>query len=167
MEIIEEKINYDGKIDRVKCLLLRKSTKEVVLLYRISKKYKTDEFALPIGSFTIAYYYFDKPYNLYHWISPQGESLGYYFNIVKDVHMSNNVLYYKDLIIDILVDNDLTHHILDLDELPCPLEIFENGRVKEDIDKFLLDKKKKIDYFKNQSEKFISLGLQNLWDKNM
>ena len=50
MEIIEEKINYDGKIDRVKCLLLRKSTKEVVLLYRISKKYKTDEFALPIGS---------------------------------------------------------------------------------------------------------------------
>ena len=58
--------------------------------------------------------------------------------------MSNNVLYYKDLIIDILVDNDLTHHILDLDELPCPLEIFENGRVKEDIDKFLLDKRKRL-----------------------
>ena len=78
--------------------------------------------------------------------------------------MSNNVLYYKDLIIDILVDNDLTHHILDLDELPCPLEIFENGRVKEDIDKFLLIKRKRLIILKS-IRKIYLLGLQNLWDK--
>ena len=167
MEIIEEKMNYNGEIDRVKCLLLRKTTNEVVLLYRISKIYKKNEFNLPLGSFTIAYYYFNKPYNLYHWISPQGESIGYYFNIVKDVKMNNNILFYKDLIVDILVDNNLDHHILDLDELPYPLELFENGKVKLNIDEFLLNKKKKIDYFREQSKKFIALDLQRLWDENM
>lgn len=167
MKIIEEKANYDGRIDRVECLLLKKSAQEIVLLYRISKKYKTNHFSLPLGSFTIAYYYFDRPYNLYHWISPQGESLGYYFNIVKDVYLKENTLYYTDLIVDILIENDLSYHILDLDELPCSLEKFEDGNVKKNIDNFLLDKKEKIDYFKKQSKGYIDQDLQKLWDKYM
>lgn len=167
MKIIEEKKHYDGSIDRVECLLLKESIQEIVLLYRISNKYKTRHFALPIGTFTIAYYYFDKPYNLYHWISPQGESLGYYFNMVKDVYRNESTLYYTDLIVDIWVKNDLSHVILDLDELPCPLEKFEDGKVKQYIDKFLLHKKEKIDYFTKQSTKFIDKGLQCLWDKYM
>ena len=81
--------------------------------------------------------------------------------------MNNNILFYKDLIVDILVDNNLDHHILDLDELPYPLELFENGKVKLNIDEFLLNKKKKIDYFREQSKKFIALDLQRLWDENM
>ena len=167
MKIIEEKKHYDGHIDRVECLLLKESTQEIILLYKISKKYNTRHFSLPLGTFTIAYYYFDRPYNLYHWISPQGESLGYYINIVKDVYLQKNTLYYSDLIVDISIENDLSHSVLDLDELPCPLEEFEDGKVKKDVDDFLLEKDKKIDYFKKQSKKFIDKGLQKLWDQYM
>lgn len=167
MKIIEEKTHYNGQIDRVECLLLKESKTEIVLLYRISHTYKTQEFSLPVGTFTIAYYYFDKPYNLYHWISPDGNSLGYYFNIVKDVYMEKNTLYYTDLIVDILIKNDLSYTILDLDELPCPLEEFEAGRIKKDIYEFLSKKDKKIDYFKKQSKKYIDQGLQKLWDEYM
>jgi protein associated with RNAse G/E len=167
MKIIEEKTHYNGPIDRVECLLLKKSKQEIVLLYRISKNYNARHFNLPIGTFTIAYYYFDRPYNLYHWISPSGDSIGYYFNIVKDVYLKENTLYYTDLIVDILVKNDLSHYILDLDELPCPLEKFEDGKVKKYVDDFLLDKKEKIDYFKKQSKIFIEQDLQKLWDKHM
>lgn len=125
MRIIEEKIHYDGRIDRVECLLLREDEEEIILLYRIPREYKTQHMHLTPGTFTIAYYYMDKPYNLYHWVSPQGDSLGYYFNFVKDVYRKDGLLSYTDLIVDILVRNDGSHILLDLEELPCPLDEFE------------------------------------------
>ncbi len=163
MRIIEEKIHYDGRIDRVECLLLREDEEEIILLYRIPREYKTQHMHLTPGTFTIAYYYMDKPYNLYHWVSPQGDSLGYYFNFVKDVYRKDGLLSYTDLIVDILVRNDGSHILLDLEELPCPLDEFEGGRVKDAIENFLKEKDDLIAYFRQQSKDLVDQGSLELW----
>lgn len=163
MKIIEEKIHYDGRVDRVECLLLREDPRETVLLYKIPQEYRTKDIHLIPGTFTIAYYYLDQPYNLYHWVTPDGQSLGYYFNMVKDVYKEGNRLSYTDLILDIFVRNDGSHTLLDADELPCPLENFEQGRVKKYMEDFLNKKEVLIAYFSQQSQSLIQQGCFNLW----
>lgn len=163
MKVTEEKIRYNGEIVRVDCILLRQREEEIVLLYRIPREVQIKDVKIPIGSFTIAYYYFNKPYNLYHMVTSKGKVLAYYFNFVKDLTFKNNLLSYKDLIVDILITPDLRHYILDLDELPCSLDAFETGKVKKDIDEFLQVKEEKINYFKKQTKSLIDSGSIELW----
>lgn len=165
MWITEEKVHYNGRVDRVECLFLREDPSEIVLLYRIPRDYQGEHFHLPAGTFTIAYYYFDRPYNLYHWVTPQGTSIGYYFNMVKDVYREGNLLSYRDLIIDIFVRNDGSHLILDIDELPCALESFEDGKVQDSIKAFLRKKAALVSYYRAQSQSFVKEGCFNRWPK--
>ena len=58
---------------------------------------------IPIGSYTIAYYWKDRPYNLYIWRDNEGKYLGSYFNIVRNTYMADTLVSFEDLIIDILV----------------------------------------------------------------
>jgi len=86
---------------------------------------------IPKGSYTIAYYWKDRPYNLYVWRDIKGKYLGSYFNIVKNTQIKDEVVSFEDLIIDIMVLPNGEYFILDEDELPEPLGNFEGGYVKE------------------------------------
>lgn len=86
---------------------------------------------IPKGSYTIAYYWEDRPYNLYFWRDHRGNYLGSYFNIVRNTVISDGMVSFEDLIIDILVLPNGEYFILDEDELPDSLEKFENGSVQK------------------------------------
>ncbi|NLY80549.1 MAG: DUF402 domain-containing protein [Lysinibacillus sp.] len=85
---------------------------------------------IPVGSYTIAYYWKDRPYNLYFWRDKEGNYIASYFNIVKNTKFEENIVSFEDLIIDVLALPNGEHFILDEDELPEGLESFENGSVK-------------------------------------
>ncbi|NEX80349.1 DUF402 domain-containing protein [Bacillus thermocopriae] len=92
---------------------------------------------IPVGSYTIAYYWEDRPYNLYFWRDKDGNYLASYFNIVKNTKFEENVVSFEDLIIDVLALPNGEYFILDEDELPEALERFENGSVKRSLETLL------------------------------
>ncbi|MCM3457201.1 DUF402 domain-containing protein [Heyndrickxia oleronia] len=143
--IIERKIRYDSSIVEHSCLLLNSNQQKVVLFHRIAQSFtmktSNNQLTIPKGSYTLAYYWCDRPYNLYIWRDLLGNYLGAYFNIVKNTYVKDRVLSFEDLIIDVLVFPDGQHYVLDEDELPESLDRFENGFVN----KALVDLQNSID----------------------
>ncbi|WP_442857541.1 DUF402 domain-containing protein [Bacillus sp. mrc49] len=134
-EMIERKIRYDSLIVDHHCIRLAADEDEVVLFHEVNDSFtmNTPETELTIskGSYTIAYYWRHRPYNLYIWRNKQGQYVGSYFNMVKNTSILDKLVTFEDLIIDILVLPDGDHFILDEDELPVPLDVFENGSVQQ------------------------------------
>ncbi|GKU84128.1 DUF402 domain-containing protein [Niallia sp. NCCP-28] len=133
-KIIERKIRYDSKIVEYKCTLLKAQEQNVVLFHIIEDSFtmiaNQNKLTIPTGSYTIAYYWVDRPYNLYFWRDNKGKYLGSYFNIVKNTYINDKMVSFEDLIIDILAFPNGEYFILDEDELPESLEKFENGSVQ-------------------------------------
>lgn len=116
-------------------MLLTVQNQSAVLFHIIedtfTMKANQAQLTIPKGSYTIAYYWEDRPYNLYFWRDHKGKYLGSYFNIVKNTLISDRMVCFEDLIIDILVLPNGEYFILDEDELPESLEKFENGSVQQ------------------------------------
>lgn len=133
--IIERKICYDSTVVNHNCRLLKAEFQKVILLHRIEESFSMlagqKEVTIEKGSYTFAYYWLDKPYNLYFWIDAKGNDLGAYFNIVKNTTVTETMVSFEDLIIDILVLPNGEYFILDENELPKPLEQFEDGYVQD------------------------------------
>ncbi|MFE4813911.1 DUF402 domain-containing protein [Peribacillus simplex] len=140
-EIIERKIRYDSLVVEYNCLLLKAKNQHVVLFHEIMDSFTMKagpvKLTIPIGSYTIAHYWKDRPYNLYIWRDNQGNYLGSYFNIVRNTYMEDKLVSFEDLIIDILVLPGGAHFILDEEELPVPLEHYESGSVKQALNSLL------------------------------
>ncbi|MDR2992579.1 DUF402 domain-containing protein [Bacillus cereus] len=134
-EIIERKIRYDSTIVDHNCLLLEKQSQSIVLFHEVQYSFtmatNDTKLTIPKGSYTIAYYWENRPYNLYVWRDIEGNYLGSYFNIVKNTQIKDEVVSFEDLIIDIMVLPNGEYFILDEDELPEPIGYFEEGYVKE------------------------------------
>ncbi|UYX55194.1 DUF402 domain-containing protein [Bacillus thuringiensis] len=135
IEIIERKIRYDSTtVDHV-CLLVEAQPKKIVLFHEVQYSFtmtaKETKLTIPKGSYTTAYYWENRSYNLYIWRDKIGHYLGAYFNIVKNTHIREELVSFEDLIIDIMVLPSNEYFILDEDELPEPLVQFESGYVKE------------------------------------
>ncbi|AMM93103.1 hypothetical protein UP17_11755 [Peribacillus simplex] len=140
-KIIERKIRYDSVVVEHDCLLLKSQNQNVVLFHKVMDSFTMvagpTKLTIPIGSYTIAYYWKDRPYNLYIWRDYEGKYIGSYFNIVKNTDMTDKLVSFEDLIIDIMVLPDGDCFILDEEELPVPLEQFENGSVKQTLNSLL------------------------------
>lgn len=137
-EIIERKIRYDSTTVEHTCLLLEKQLRSIVLFHEVQYSFTMNthdsSLTIPKGSYTIAYYWEDRPYNLYIWRDKNGMYVGSYFNVVKNTQITDEVVSFEDLIIDIMVLPNGEYFILDEDELPEPLEGFEGGYVNEALD---------------------------------
>ncbi|MGD6958762.1 DUF402 domain-containing protein [Rossellomorea aquimaris] len=135
--IIERKIGYDGKSVEHHCRLLKAGVEDVVLFHKIEGAFtmttNQSSLTIPEGSYTLAYYWKDRAYNVYIWRDHRGEYLGSYFNIVRNTNVNNEVVSFEDLIIDVLVFPDGIASVLDEEELPVSMEEFENGYVLEEL----------------------------------
>lgn len=135
--IIERKICYDATIVEYPCALLQANRKHAVLFHKIQESFSmvTEQATLtiPVGSYTLAYYWEERPYNLYIWRDKNGQYLGAYFNIVKNTSITDDLVTFEDLIIDVLVFPNGDWYILDEEELPVALDQFENGDVHQSL----------------------------------
>jgi predicted RNA-binding protein associated with RNAse of E/G family len=134
-KVIERKICYDTSIVEHTCRLLRRDLKQLILLHKIERAFtmmvNQREVIIPKGSYTFAYYWENQPYNLYFWKDEKGNNLGSYFNLVKNTTVTDDMVIFEDLIIDMFVFPNGEFFMLDEHELPEPLNEFENGFVRE------------------------------------
>ncbi|MFO1443275.1 DUF402 domain-containing protein [Bacillus sp. Bva_UNVM-123] len=136
--IIERKIRYDSTVVDHNCWLLKSEGHKIMLLHKIEESFSMmmdqKEITIQKGSYTFAYYWVDKPYNLYFWRDSNGNYVGAYFNIVKNTIVTEKMVSFEDLIIDIFVLPNGDYIILDEHELPEPLQQFEDGFVQNALD---------------------------------
>lgn len=118
MNVLEVKRRLDGSVRTYPCEAVQADPDHAVLLYRLPGQGKVADLALPAGTLTLAYYWADRPYNVYHWIAPSGGTLAYYFNLSGPVTIGRERLEWEDLEVDVLVTPDGRVQILDEDAVP-------------------------------------------------
>lgn len=135
IEIIERKIRYDGTTIDHACLLIEAQQDKIILYHEVQYSFtmaaNDKKLTIPKGSYTVAYYWGNRPYNLYVWRDQDGGYLGSYFNIVKNTCITDEVVSFEDLILDIMILPSGEFFILDEVELPKSLEQFEDGYVEK------------------------------------
>ncbi len=167
--ILEKKIRYDRSVEEHRCLpLILTDNKEAILYHKIKQSFvmTTGDFTLEIlkGNYTVAFYWRDRPYNIYVFRNKKHQVTGMYINIVGRTKISPTEVSFEDLIIDIVIDSKGNFAILDEDELPESLEKFKNGSVKLVLENLLADLTQLTHQIINRSEVIIrehKLYIQN------
>ena len=118
MDVLEVKRTLGGGVRTYPCQAVEMTGDRAVLLYTLPQPGRVADLVLPAGTLTIAYYWADRPYNIYHWISPEGETLAYYFNLSGPVFFTHDTVEWEDLEVDIMVTPDGRARVLDEDRLP-------------------------------------------------
>ncbi len=103
--------------------LLLEPAKRAVLRYVLDREWTVGDPPLHLrpGMLTIAHYWIDRPYNVYHWLDA-GRTLAYYGNVGETTEITQAVVAYTDLVVDVLLHPSGATEILDEDELPAHLE---------------------------------------------
>lgn len=118
----EIKHKFDGSTKCFKCLPVHVSDDEVVVIYEMKRKVLVEDVVLPAGSLTFGYFWSNRHYNVYHWVTKTGETLGIYFNVCDEINIGQDSVSWRDLIIDLLVTPNGSCRVLDTDELPQNLD---------------------------------------------
>lgn len=129
MEVLEVKRTLDGAVHTFPCVAVEMTPCRAVLLYAIPTGRRIADVELPAGTVTVAYYWADRPYNVYHWVTPAGETLAWYFNVSGPVHIGDGRVEWEDLEVDVLVTPDLRVQILDEDRLPIALAASQRAAI--------------------------------------
>lgn len=120
--ILEIKTSLDGTVQEFDCIVAARAQDHVVIRYRMVKDHNLHGIPLHAGELTFGYFWFDRPYNLYHWVRTDGATAAWYFNIGSVTHFDGTVLRWRDDAIDILATPDGNVRVLDEDELPVDLD---------------------------------------------
>lgn len=118
--MVEIKRTLDGKIIEYAAEpLVVDDNERVVLLYRIdiAEMVAGGRITLPAGTLSFGYFWFDRPYNVYHFIYA-GETLVHYINIGRFRSLSATELVWDDCAVDVLAFPDGSVEVLDEDEVP-------------------------------------------------
>jgi predicted RNA-binding protein associated with RNAse of E/G family len=121
--IVERKIRLDGTTEEFACeRLLLEPGKRAVLRYELDRDWNVAGIiVVPKGSLTIAHYWSDRPYNVYHWVSPDRRTIAYYCNVVASTSIAEDVVSYEDLVVDVLIETSGAATVLDEEDLPPDL----------------------------------------------
>ena len=121
--ITERKTRLDGSTTEFVCEpIVLEPGKRAVLRYVSDREWAIadTDIRVPAGTVTIALYWADRPYNVYHWLVG-GRTLAYYCNIVTDTQIEPDLVAYTDLVVDVLLRPSGAADVLDEDELPHDL----------------------------------------------
>lgn len=120
-EILEVKSRLVGPDETFECHAIAIEPAFAVLLYVSTEPRAVAGLTLPAGTATLGTFWCDRPYNVYHWLRPSGETIGYYFNVADRTQIDERRLSWRDLIVDVLVLPPADVRVLDEDELPPDL----------------------------------------------
>jgi hypothetical protein len=119
MQVLEIKRTLAGETKSYACRAAELTEDRAVLLYTLERPGTVGGLTLPAGTLTVAYYWSDRPYNVYHWIAPDGVTLAYYFNLSGPPRIGRARLEWEDLEVDVLVTPDTRARVLDEDRVPA------------------------------------------------
>jgi len=118
---IEKKLTLSGRVYLFECELLLLNSDLGVLKYIIDREYAIDGIKLQPGDITHALYWVNRPYTLYIW-HLTGDRVVHYFNIADRISLQPREFVWRDLAVDIVIDDGRHVRVLDEDELPDNLD---------------------------------------------
>ena len=84
--------------------------------------HQLEDLLLRKGTLSLGYFWENRPYNAYHWVGDNQQTLALYFNICDSTHISTEQVAWRDLTVDVLITPDQRCRVLDEDELPDDLD---------------------------------------------
>jgi len=151
MRFLEIKHTLDRKRYEYLCTLLEKEEGRAILLYVLEKPGQVAGVHLPAGTVTIGYFWTDRPYNLYHWIHPDGTTIAYYFNLADHTAIGEDRLSWRDLAVDILLTPEGSVRVLDEGDLPSEIDPALREFIQETTSALLRDVPRLIQQFEEKS----------------
>jgi predicted RNA-binding protein associated with RNAse of E/G family len=128
--ILEIKRTLDGREKRFDCAVLARTPTHLTVLFVSTEPMDVHGVVLPAGTVTFGHFWTDRPYNVYHWLDPRsGETLGTYVNVADQTTIDDDVLAWRDLVVDVLVAPGRALAVLDEDELPGDLPAELRARI--------------------------------------
>lgn len=121
--IIERKTRLDGSVSEYRCeRLLLEVDRRAVLRYTMDREWVIGDTGIVLrpGQITIAHYWSDRPYNVYHWLDG-ARTIAYYCNVASDTIVREDVVGYTDLVVDVLLRPSGETIVLDEEDLPPDL----------------------------------------------
>jgi protein associated with RNAse G/E len=109
---------YDGSIRKSWiCEVVEKLEDGIVAVGRFDADVNHSDLGIiRRGTLSYEYFWLDRWYNIFRFVTADGSFRNYYCNICMPPEFSNNVLDYVDLDIDVVVDPDFSYRILDRDD---------------------------------------------------
>jgi predicted RNA-binding protein associated with RNAse of E/G family len=117
---VEVKRTLDGKVVRYPAQpLLVESGVRAVILCSIDEPEVVagGRITLEQGTLSLGYFWFERPYNVYHWLYG-GKTLMHYINIGRFHSLNDSSLVWDDYAVDVLAHPDGRVEVIDEDEIP-------------------------------------------------
>lgn len=121
--MIERKTRLDGSVSEFVCEPMRIEPGRRAVLRYVSDRERAiagTPLRVPVGTVTVAHYWVDRPYNVYHLLTG-GRTLAYYCNVATETTVAPDLVAYLDLTVDVLVLPSGAVTVLDEDDLPDDL----------------------------------------------
>lgn len=101
------------------CQLLYHGGNRVILSYLSDRPwtFQMASVSIPAGTLTLAYYQEELPYILWKLVGPDEHLIGYYIHLCDNVHIGDDTVAYRDLLLDVWFFPDGSYRLLDEDEL--------------------------------------------------
>ncbi len=104
--ILEIKRRLDGSRVEFNCQgCLVRPGRHAAVLYRLDRDWHFPQVGLtvPAGSISSGFFWETKPFNLYHWMTPAGETIGDYFNLAAETVITHSTIEWLDLVLDFCI----------------------------------------------------------------
>jgi predicted RNA-binding protein associated with RNAse of E/G family len=125
-EIREIKTTLQGQQQEFRCRVLARTGAAVgdavTVLFISDREYRVADLELPAGTITFGHFWSARPYNVYHWLTPEGRTLALYFNLSADTVIDETTLRWNDLAVDVLARPGVPPEVLDEADLPDTLD---------------------------------------------
>ncbi len=117
--IVERKLKPDGSVREYPCDLLHLDSRLAVVQFVMTRGGAIfgTPIKIPPGSTSYGYFWANRPYNLYRMLRPGGTVIAHRFDALMDVQLGDNVISYRDLVLDWWVAPDGTLIEEDREEL--------------------------------------------------
>jgi predicted RNA-binding protein associated with RNAse of E/G family len=153
--IREVKETLAGERREFHCTLVSLAADEVVVGYRSPIGGIVADVSLPAGTLTLGYFWAARPYNAYHWLAPDGATLGLYFNVSDRTRITAQRVAWRDLVVDVLVTPDGRCRVLDEDELPVDLDVALRHRIESTRDALRQNHERHLEELETRSRALI------------
>lgn len=120
--IVETKRTLLGTEKSFPCRVLERTPDALVVLFISPRAYQVAELQLPAGTLTFGHFWVERPYNVYHWLTPGGATLAHYFNLADQTVIGADHFSFRDLTLDLLSRPGRPPEVLDHHELPADLD---------------------------------------------
>ena len=137
--IRETKRTLTGSEKSFPCRVLARGETSLTVLFVSDRVYQVADLALPAGTITFGHFWAQRPYNVYHWLTPAGTTVAFYLSLADQIVIGAEDLSYRDLTLDVLVRPGGVPEVLDAHELPPTLDAVTRAHIDADLGSALAD----------------------------